>query len=70
MHERERLLTVNEVAERLALRPTTIRRMILERRIDVVHPSRRAVRIPARAVDRIVQRGFRAAISSSTEEAV
>jgi excisionase family DNA binding protein len=59
----ERLLTVPVVAERLGLKESTIRRMILERRIDVVRPSTRAVRIPESAVDRIVQQGYRRALN-------
>ena len=58
----DRLLTVFEVAERLGLKPATIRRMILERRIDTVRPSARAVRIPQSAVERIFERGYAAAI--------
>ncbi len=56
------LLTVSQVAERLSLRESTVRRMILERRIDTVRPSVRAVRIPASAVSRILERGFRPAV--------
>lgn len=58
------LLTVQEVAVRLCLKEATIRRMILERRIDVIKPSRRAVRIPESAVLRILERGYRPAIAS------
>jgi excisionase family DNA binding protein len=58
-----RLLTCAEVAEALGLRPSTIRRMILERRIDTVRPSRRSVRIPAQAVQRILEQGYRPAIA-------
>lgn len=65
----ERLLTVLEAADRLALRPATIRRMILERRIDTVRPSVRAVRIPEAAVARILRQGFRPAVIADQEEA-
>ena len=58
----ERLLTVFEAADRLSLKPSTIRRMVLERRIDVVRPSTRAVRIPEAAVNRILERGYTPAI--------
>ena len=57
-----RLLTVEEVAEILGLRVSTIRRMILERRIDTVRPSRRSVRIPERAVEQILKTNYRPAI--------
>jgi excisionase family DNA binding protein len=58
----DQLLTVAQVAERLALKPATIRRMILERRIDVVRPSVRAVRVPLSAVEKIMEHGFRPAL--------
>ena len=58
----ERLLTVGEAASRLALKPSTIRRWILTRRIDVVRPNSRAVRIPEEAILRIVKEGFRPAV--------
>jgi excisionase family DNA binding protein len=57
-----RLLRVPEVAERLGLKPSTIRRMVMDRRIDVVRTSRRAVRIPESAVEAILIKGFRPAI--------
>ncbi|MCH8040311.1 MAG: helix-turn-helix domain-containing protein [Nitrospinae bacterium] len=57
-----RLLTVPQTAEALGLRESTIRRMILEKRIDTVRPSTRAVRIPESAVTRILERGFRPAV--------
>ena len=42
----EKLLTVPQVAEQLGLKEATIRRMILQRRVETVRPSVRAVRIP------------------------
>lgn len=59
----DRLLTVQETADRLSLKPSTVRRMILERRIDTVRPSVRAVRIPETAVAHILKRGFRPAVA-------
>ncbi|BCA54650.1 hypothetical protein W02_17900 [Nitrospira sp. KM1] len=56
-----KLLTVAQTAERLGLKEATIRRMILERRIDTVRPSIRAVRVPESAVLRILEGGYRAA---------
>ncbi|MCA9470397.1 MAG: excisionase family DNA-binding protein [Nitrospira sp.] len=58
-----RLLTVPEAAERLCLKQSTIRRLILERRIDTVRPSRRSVRIPERAVLEILKRGYQRALA-------
>ena len=55
------LLTVFDVAARLGLKPSTIRRRILERRIDYVKNGR-SVRIPQEAVERIIAEGFRPAI--------
>jgi excisionase family DNA binding protein len=59
----EKLLTVPMVAERLCLRESTVRKMILQRRIDTVRPSIRAVRIPETAVEQILKRGFRPAVA-------
>ncbi len=58
----EKLLTVPEAASALGLKPSTIRRLILERRIDVVRPLPRAVRIPAKAVEDRIKAGYRPAI--------
>ena len=59
------LLTVRQAAERLGLKEATIRRMILERRIDTVRPSVRAVRVPESAIRRILERGYRPAVADS-----
>lgn len=65
-----KLLTVDEAAEKLGLRPSTVRRMILERRIDTVRPGARAVRIPEDSINRILTRGFAKAIDRSDGDAV
>ena len=62
---RDRLLTVPEVAQCLALKEATIRRMILSRKIDVVRPNARAVRVPESVVDRIIAQGLRPAVKAS-----
>lgn len=62
MNDRGKLLSVPEAAERLGLKAATIRKMILERRIDTVRPARRAVRIPEAAVRRIIDDGFLPAV--------
>ncbi len=59
----DRLLTVRETAARLRLNPSTIRQMVLERKIDAIRPAGRAVRIPESVVKRIVEGGVRAAIA-------
>ena len=56
------LLTVEEAAVRLAVRPATIRRRILERRIDFVKIGR-SVRIPERSVEKLIEDGFSVALS-------
>ncbi len=58
-----RLLRVNEAAERLGLQPCTIRKMILEKRIDVIRPTVRAVRIPEGAISEILSRGYSSAVA-------
>ena len=63
----ERLLTVPIVAERLGLKASTIRRMILERRIAVVRPSVRAVRIPESVVEGILKQGYRPVLNASMQ---
>jgi len=57
----QRLLTVPEVATRLGLKESTVRRRILERRIDYVKNGR-SVRIPLEAIERIIATGFRPAL--------
>lgn len=53
---------VEEVARRLGLKESTIRKMILQRRIDVFRPSRRAVRISEKTIQEVLAKGFRPAI--------
>jgi excisionase family DNA binding protein len=50
----QRLLTVPEAAEALALKPATIRAWLLRRKLPFVHVGR-AVRIPAEAIARFVE---------------
>lgn len=56
-----RLLTVEEAALRLAVKPATIRRRILEQRIDVVRIGRN-VRIPECSVERLIEDGLSVAV--------
>lgn len=60
----EKLLNAQEVADKLALKLATVRRMILERRIATVRPSVRAVRIPESEVRRIIEAGYRPRIET------
>ncbi len=56
------LLTIREVAQRLGLKESTIRKYILRRQIAYVKPSVRAVRIPIEELERILAAGIRPAI--------
>ena len=58
-----KLLTVREVAERLGLKESTIRKRILLRQIAYVKPGLRAVRIPVEELERILAAGFRTVIT-------
>jgi excisionase family DNA binding protein len=51
------LLTVPEAARRLALRESTVRAWLLRRRISKVRVGRRAVRIPAAEIERLIAEG-------------
>ncbi len=63
MKSSAKLLTVREVAERLGLKESTIRKRILQRQIAYVKPGLRAVRIPVEELERILATGFRPAIT-------
>lgn len=56
-----RLLTVEEAALRLSVKPATVRRRILERRIDFVKIGR-SVRIPERCIDKLIDDGLSVAM--------
>ncbi len=56
------LLTVAEAAQRLCKRESTIRRMILERRIGYVKLGR-SVRIPLKEVEGMIATGYRPPIA-------
>jgi excisionase family DNA binding protein len=58
---RARHLTVVETAVRLGLKPSTVRKLILTRRIGFTKIGR-AVRIPETELERIIEAGFRPAI--------
>jgi|LNFM01.2.fsa_nt_gb excisionase family DNA binding protein len=53
----QKLLTVNEAANRLAVTPSAIRRRILERRIAFVKIGR-CVRIPESAIELLISDGY------------
>lgn len=57
----QRLLTVFQAADALALKPATIRKMILQRRLPVVRIGR-AVRIKEGDVELIIKEGYQKAV--------
>jgi excisionase family DNA binding protein len=52
------LLRVEEAADLLAIKPSTVRAWLLRRRIGKVRVGRRAVRIPAGEVEQIIAEGI------------
>lgn len=54
-----RLLRVPEVAERLGLQPSTVRKMIYLRHLPVVRPTKRAVRVREEDVEALIRVGYR-----------
>jgi excisionase family DNA binding protein len=53
----KKLLKVSEAAEMLAVKESTLRAWILSRRITLVRVGRRAIRIPASEIVRIIEQG-------------
>ena len=53
---------VPEVARRLGLKESTIRRLILEKRIAVYRPSTRAVRVSEKTIQEILTKGYSPAV--------
>jgi excisionase family DNA binding protein len=58
MDTKGNLLTVPETAQRLAVKESTIRAWLLTRRLCKVRVGRRAVRVPASEVDRLIAEGL------------
>lgn len=54
----QRLYRIEEAAELLGLQPSTIRKLIFQRRITVCRPTRRAVRVPEQELSRIQRDGL------------
>jgi excisionase family DNA binding protein len=52
------MLRVEQVAERLNIKPSTVRAWLLRRVLSRVRVSKRAIRIPASEVERIISQGF------------
>lgn len=53
-----KLYRIEEAAELLALKPSTLRKLIFRRAITVVRPTRRAVRIPESEIARMQREGL------------
>jgi excisionase family DNA binding protein len=53
-----KLLTVQEAADRLGLKMSTIRLWLALRRLPSVRLGTRAIRIPSDAIDAIIERGY------------
>jgi excisionase family DNA binding protein len=58
MVAKQNLLTIPEVAQQLAIKESTVRAWILTRRLGRVKVGRRAVRVPASEVDRLIAEGL------------
>ena len=54
-----RLLRIEEVAERLGLKPSTVRKLIYLGQIPAVHPTKRAVRVREEDVEALRRVGYR-----------
>ena len=63
----QRLLTVFQAADALALKPATIRKMILQRRLPVVRIGR-AVRIKEADVEGIIRQGYRGRVELNDQQ--
>jgi len=53
-----KLLTVQEAADRLGLKPSTLRLWLALRRLPSVRLGTRAIRIPSDAIEAIIERGY------------
>jgi excisionase family DNA binding protein len=62
----DKLLTGAQVAERLGLKPVTIRQWIAKRKLASVKVGDRAIRIPESEVAKLIERGFVPALPERT----
>lgn len=56
------LLRPEEAAQRLGLKVATIRKLIYLRRLPIVRPTKRAVRIREDDVEALIRRGYQPAL--------
>lgn len=54
-----RLLRIEEVAHRLGLKPSTVRKLIYLGQIPAVRPTKRAVRVREEDVEALIRVGYR-----------
>ena len=54
-----KLLRVPEVADRLGLQPSTVRKLIYLRQLPAVRPTKRAVRVREEDVEALIRVGYR-----------
>jgi excisionase family DNA binding protein len=64
----EELLTIQEAARRLGLKPKTVRRWAALRKIEFIKAGERAVRISSAEVERIIEVGRTPRLTSSGDE--
>jgi excisionase family DNA binding protein len=62
-----KLLRVEEVAERLGLKVSTVRLMIAKGDLPCVRPTTRAVRVREEDVDALIRVGYRAAVRAKAD---
>lgn len=53
-----KLLRISEAADRLGLKPATIRKMLYRRELPVVRPTKRAVRIKEEDIEALIKRRY------------
>ncbi len=65
-----KLLRVEEVAERLGLKVSTVRLMIYKGELPSVHPTRKAVRVREEDVEALIRVGYRPTATKPDSAAV
>ena len=59
-----RLLRIDEAAERLALKPRTVRKLIRLGKLPAVRPTLRAVRVREDEVEALIRLGYKSLVGS------
>lgn len=65
MNLKQKFLRIPEVANKLGLKESTIRKMIFERRLPVVRIGR-TVTIPEEHIEKLIREGYRPALDLNT----